>query len=48
MSKMQLKVEALEVTTFQVVETVARESQPVERTGATGYCNSCWDCWWTV
>jgi hypothetical protein len=48
MSKKQLNVDALQVTTFEIVETRASEAQPVQRTGATGFCNSCWACDWTV
>lgn len=48
MSKMQLNVEALQVTTFEVAETPANQARPVQRTGATGFCNTCAWCDWTV
>lgn len=48
MSKVQLNVEALQVTTFEVVEAKPSNHEPVQRTGTTGFCNSCWDCDWTV
>ncbi|HEX6038235.1 hypothetical protein [Longimicrobium sp.] len=48
MSKMQLNVEALQVTTFEVAKAPVNDSKPAQRTGATGYCNTCGWCDWTV
>lgn len=46
MKQLRLDVDALEVTTY---ETVQAEAAPVEvlRTGATGFCNTCYRCDWT-
>lgn len=49
MSKMQLNVDALQVTSFEVAAAVDTTPQPVQRTGRTGYCNTCWGvCDWTI
>jgi hypothetical protein len=49
MTKTQLNVDSLQVTTFETVEAKDNSPEPVQRTGRTGYCNTCWGaCDWTV
>lgn len=46
MNKLRLDVEALEVTTYDTLQAEVPQQQ-VLRTGATGFCNSCYRCDWT-